>query len=452
MEKKILVPLVGILCLFFATVQAAFAREYPVFAAQPYDSLAGPDAPGIPNGTSITRDNWTQYRQYLTFGMQQLYGGQFFYHIPPGVATLVGPTISIPRPWKYARDTEQYGSQTKLVPLPTGSLDIANYVAGVPFPNPSGSNKGMEILYNVYYQYSPFAIHNRYGVITADKFNNNTGVLSDVINMRMNHISEEGMGIELPGRPTVVFQTIYDQVLAPEQSKYTALLDVQPDDVKKLSELYVFLPSLRRSLRLSAAARCAPTLGTDYTNDDNNGFSGIPTWFKATYLGEKKILGMVHEHQGPSREDPASWESVGTDGFHIFWPRPVAGFWELRKVDIIDLTPLDTVPQARGYCYGHKVLYIDQETNLILSADIFDRENKIYKLQIIVYSPSPTGDSHGSVYVGPVDGAGVIFDLQNSHMGHPYQQMKVEFNNQVPANMRDIQRYGTPAGLDQVMQ
>lgn len=452
MKKRLVGLMMAIQCLSCVIAAAAFAQKIPIFNANVYESIASPNAPDIPPGTAITRDNWTKYAPYMTIGMQETYGGKLFYHIPPGVSSLVGPTMSIPLPWKYAQDTERYGGQARLVTLSTGGVDITGYVAGVPFPTPAGPNKAMEILYNAYYQYSPFCIHNEFATMIADRYHNISGVVAEVINFRMNHLSDEGMGVALPGRPADMFQTIYDELLAPEQSKYTASIDMQPDDVKKLSELYVFLPSLRRSLRLSAAARCAPVSGTDDTNDDNNAFAGIPTWFAGTYLGDHKILAFVHEHQGTSRMDPASYESVGTDGFQIFWPKPVAGHWELRKVDVIDLTPLATVPMARGYCYGHRVLYIDQEAKIIVASEMYDQNNKLWKIKNLQYSPTSIGDSHGSMYVGPVDATDMVFDIQNDHMDHPYQQMNVQFDNQVPASFRNVERYGKPGGLEQIMQ
>jgi hypothetical protein len=42
--------------------------------------------------------------------------------------------------------TEKYGGQAQAVVLPDGRHDIRNYVAGMPFPNPSEPNKGWKIL------------------------------------------------------------------------------------------------------------------------------------------------------------------------------------------------------------------------------------------------------------------------------------------------------------------
>ena len=49
--------------------------------------------------------------------------------------------------------------------------------------------------------------------------------------------------------------------LAPEQARYTTSLELISKDPARLTEEYVFLPSLRRSLRLSSASRRTPTLG-----------------------------------------------------------------------------------------------------------------------------------------------------------------------------------------------
>ena len=80
-------------------------------------------------------------------------------------------------------------------------------------------------------------------------------------------------------------------VLKPEQTKYTTQLAQLPDDPEKFQEIYVFLPSLRRSLRLSSAARCSPILGTDWVQDDNGDglFFQVPN-FSVKLLGEKKVL------------------------------------------------------------------------------------------------------------------------------------------------------------------
>jgi len=59
----------------------------------------------------------------------------------------------------------------------------------------------------------------------------------------------------------------YSEQIAPEQGKYSTILDLTPAD-PRLDELYEYIPTLRKSLRLSQAARCAPVFGGDYLIDD----------------------------------------------------------------------------------------------------------------------------------------------------------------------------------------
>ena len=79
-----------------------------------------------------------------------------------------------------------------------------------------------------------------------------------------------GYASEMPG----YFSSYYNELEQPEQSKYTSPLELVYDDPQKVPEFNVFLPSLRRALRLSSGARCAPYAGSDYAGDDV--YAGIP--------------------------------------------------------------------------------------------------------------------------------------------------------------------------------
>ena len=75
----------------------------------------------------------------------------------------------------------------------------------------------------------------------------------------------------------------------PEQSRYTADLTIFWQDLTKTEDNYVFVPALRRSLRLSATARCSPLLGSDMIHDDQRGgYNGGLNLFNANYLGERE--------------------------------------------------------------------------------------------------------------------------------------------------------------------
>ena len=74
----------------------------------------------IPPGTVIKLDNWTRYKAFMPLFLQVLFSGQYpiKFGPEPEYNITVGPTENYPYNQQYARDTEKYFGQTKLVPVP----------------------------------------------------------------------------------------------------------------------------------------------------------------------------------------------------------------------------------------------------------------------------------------------------------------------------------------------
>src|SRR6202035_2406664 len=86
---------------------------------------------------------------------------------------------------------------------------------------------------------------------------------------------------------------LFPSVIPPEQSKYTAGLVLFFNDPTRIQENWAFVPSLRRPLRLSASARCAATLGTDSTTDDQRtGFNMLVSEATSKLVAHKMTLMM----------------------------------------------------------------------------------------------------------------------------------------------------------------
>src|SRR6185437_16872968 len=131
--------LVWIYCTGVAGAQAVGWSE------QSYDALAPSNSSKtIAPGTHINAQNWQQYKDFMPVGMQQLWAGKSFWHLPGNAEMVVGATTPTPLPKQYRADTEKYSSQVKLVPDSHGGYNITGYVAGAPFPNPSGPQAGEE--------------------------------------------------------------------------------------------------------------------------------------------------------------------------------------------------------------------------------------------------------------------------------------------------------------------
>jgi hypothetical protein len=277
--------------------------------AQDKDSALG----AIPAGTRITMQNWQRYKQFMPDGMVALFDGKYFWKMPADLAMEVGPTHHYPMPAGYADATEKYGNQIRVVPLPDGMTDIKNYVAGLPFPNPAEPYKGWKILAD-----SWFGVHAPRIIANTPETGLATGCVQDKlynINCGENVIVFHRLGfISHPGYPRTepdagnAFVSQLIMVWEPENFKYLTDLTIFYQDIKREEDNYIFVPTLRRSLRTSTFARCAPVFGSDYTKDDARaGFNGRISIFQAQFLRDQKILALTELTTAPGLF-PESWD------------------------------------------------------------------------------------------------------------------------------------------------
>ena len=235
--------------------------------AVPYDpanyaALANPDAPDIPVGTEITAQNWQRYKQYMPLGVQALWAGTFPYHFDasnPDYHMVIGPTIPVRLPSHVIVDTEKYAGQTKLKRLSSGGYGVEGYMAGVPFPDPKEPGLPYKITYNVFYRFYPLIFYSYTMLDAVDSYGNETYSKVTPIYYKLMHLSDDHTPFVNASYANGFLIGAHQEVTEPEQSRYTNIVNLTPDDPIAEPEIYIFLPTLRRSLRLSSAARCAPS-------------------------------------------------------------------------------------------------------------------------------------------------------------------------------------------------
>src|SRR5579871_748041 len=247
------------LCLAAALLIAAASADaqsnLPSFDEHFYDTLASADSnPSIAPGTVINARNWQKYRQFMPLGLQLLLAGKLAtFAPPPDFQMVVGPTQSYPLPRQYVADTEKYASQVKLIPRSDGGTSLQGYVSGIPFPHPGGPQMGAELMWDTYYNWQPHIGQIDTWSQAVDRHLSHTKTSVECVHFKQMHISTPGLPPNMPDADGV-FLTENCEVFEPEESKYTTVLQLFYDDPARVQENYVFVPSLRRSLRLSAAA------------------------------------------------------------------------------------------------------------------------------------------------------------------------------------------------------
>ena len=407
----------------------------------------------IPVGTKITMQNWQQYKQFMPLGMIKLFEGSYGWKMPADVEMNVGPARFdlIPRSWVEA--TEKYGSQTQVDLLPNGHYMIKNYHAGTPFPNPAEPNKGWKTLANNFWFVRPALYVNtpeNFGTVwSVDRFGNVAPSSFDVVYRQTAYISDPNFPNEETYAPGT-WQTQWAMQETPEQARYTASLSMFYQDQEKnpYPDTFVFVPALRRSLRLSTSSRCSPVFGFDWSYDDanGNGFNGSTSVYTADFLADRKIIGMANfSDTSEGANFPADYDMP------IAWPKPSWGTWSLRPASVIDVRRIPS--EAAGYCYSSRIMYVDKELWGGGWVDLYDSNRKLWKA---IYYYGFFADIPGLGHSG--NGvASVAYDLQNSHMtvwcgyANPGKR-KPYIDSQVPKEYFNGVKYGTPSGLMQIMR
>jgi hypothetical protein len=445
MTKHTFVTLSALTALFLGVLARCASAEM-MFDPQHYHEMVdASSARTIAPGTRITLQNWRQYKDFMPVWLQAAYSGDYQWRIGSGpeFTITVGPTTDFPLPRKFREDTEKYKGQDRLEKTSWGGYTIKGYTAGVPFPNPAEPDLAAKVMYNGWLPFRPFVSRYYTWDRIVDSYGNVSKQETDDTFFELAYLSDEGY-------PAVTqysngfFQAARYFTATPEQSKYTTELQLQPMDPTKLPELYVFLPSLRRSLRLSSAARCTPLLGTDYIADDG---AWLPSNFAPKLLGEKKMLTIVMDPK--FAYDPKSYAGGGSvrSGSFPGWPVAGTNHWELRDYYVVDLLAL---PILGNYCYSHRIYYLDKQTWIVAQAgaENYDRSGRLYKMLWTAQVPIKfRGETTTYSYATSMS---MAMDFQNQHVTWN-NDTPVQIDNEVSAESRDPVN-ATPAALARVMQ
>jgi len=416
-------------------------------------ALALADCAATP-GTVITKQNWMQYQDCFSEGVQHFWLGDLFWKMPDDAEVHVGQPHHWTLPKPYMEATEKYGGQTRLVKQPDGHYKLENYVAGQPFPNPSEPDKGTKIAANVTYkmqgyQWGQFQDMGGFPTLyTKDRFGSWAPSTFDFTYLQLAYNWESDQAI--PRTNPQAGDSWYTQWImqvTPEQSKYTAVLTIFWQDNVRDEDDYTFVPALRRSLRLSSSARCGPLFGSDLIKDDQRyGWNGGVGKFVGKWLRDEKLLSLVKINEKAAGVFPANY-----DGF-LGFPKPSWGDWETRDVDVVDLR------RARefnpGYCYGSRVDYIDKQYYTSLAEDIYDSNLKLWKIYLINTDAKALDNYGEQMWVG-----GIVFevwDVQSDHATYGTtcnpNGVRIFWDKEIPERYQNVTRYGTPGGMNLIMR
>jgi Protein of unknown function (DUF1329) len=409
----------------------------------------------IPPGTVITMQNWQKYKAFMPDGMIDLFEGKYFWKMPPDVEIPIQTPVLYPLPKPFRDAVEKYGSQARLVKMPNGEYKLDNFIAGVPFPHPSGPYKGTEIAADVTYRPGP---HLLIGFLdskappapfySVDRFGNKTMTLVDYDYRQLAYNWMPGVPKIEPGAAGAWY-TEWLMVEEPEESKYTGDLTIYYQNNLRLEDNYVFIPALRRTLRLAVSARCAPLFGSDMTHDDQRiGWNGGVGMFAGKFLRDQKVIANLSVKADPGAF-PQDYDMP------LGWAKPSWGKWQVMETWVTDVRRVPSL--AAGYCYGRRVMYTSKYYYANVHEDLYDANNKLWKIVQISFGPNINCQHPGWGMQG-YNSAGTIleqyWDVQNDHVSHvtnAYKGKPGDGDCYTP-QYDNIAKYSTPGGLMQIMR
>ena len=349
------------------------------FAAAPLlAQQAGEDAVGVPTfreGDVITIDNIDSIKAYLPAEFWS--NRDFFFY--EGMKLEIGPfyrDYSAAAPYEEA--TRKFAGQAKLGP---GNSLVA-YTAGQPFPMDQidckgDSQAGAKIIWNFDYRWRGDGVKTAYYYSYWDRGeelplyyegSSKTVVLSH--RSEPQYLKSDGDIFRGEKRKTAFGV----EVTAPFDARGIMLMtyrykasDKPPSETKN-DDTWVYVPTLRRVRRISAAQRTDAVAGTDFTFDDLFSFSGIVPQYEWECLGEMDILAPVNSKV---KAYPYSRD-------HNFGPYGLSyadDRWELRRAVKIRFKPNDS-----DHPYHHKDMYIDKESMEPLYSFAYDQKEELWKI------------------------------------------------------------------------
>lgn len=144
-----------------------------------------------------------------------------------------------------------------------------------------------------------------------------------------------------------------------------------PDEEDQVNS---YLPSQRRVRRLSAEERADSFMGSNYTLDDFEGFSGRVMDYEWTYLGQKEVL-HVSNSKWPELRFGGTQSNVAIDQ------------WQVRPTFVVELKP-----RWSGHPMSAKILLIDQQTYTPAMALVLNREGKLWRY-VMPHYQRPVADA-----------------------------------------------------------
>lgn len=304
----------------------------------------------------------------------------------PGVRMAIGATADLAPHAAYREATEQLAGGVTLAA--DGSLE--GYTAGQPFPPAvvaaaPPERAGYMVAWNnrhrwTYYGYRSeeflmcYMVRGRdTGARPADWGGDGScerSMTMDFHRVYLRHLAmlpADGYRLDLRDAERFLYKDIM-RITDPFDVAGSAFMIERPLAFGEEDQVHSYLPGERRVRRLSARERADAFMGSDFTLDDLEAWSGKIADYDWRYLGTRTVLGVVQ-----SRLDYSHFQGPLSD--------IADDEWQLRAAHVVMAKPVwDEHP------YSARVMFFDRQAHVVLMTLAFNREGRLWKILYPIYA------------------------------------------------------------------
>ena len=247
-----------------------------------------------------------------------------------------------------------------------GSLN--GYVSGLPFPDPKEPDLALKVMWNLNYHWKSDQFYYPGGFwATSRRKGGSVNRATSLIDMvYFTHRTVVEPIPNLPNPKGLFYAMILNSQTPP--NKDMATLTWRYEDVARDDEMWTYVPTLRRTIRLVSSERSNPVRGTLYTWDDFYGFDGKVTSWAPTLVVRKKMLALMNQN---TFCEPGTEYEKGMNHPILAGKKDP---WELREIYVIDVKP-----KAKRHPESKKTLYISDDIYFPIYSAVYDRNGKLWK-------------------------------------------------------------------------
>ena len=336
----------------------------------PTELLAAEPKPG----DTIDAKNVNQYQDYLPGFMVMFIKGVDF--VRPVTIKMRDTEIYYP-PKGYMEWTEK--NSGKLTIDTDGNIE-GDYHAGLPFPDPKEPNLAQKIMWNFYYRWrSDQWTFMMPGWVAYSQRRGGPITSGGGLQFYMYFTNRTSLP-PIPERdnPNGLFFAFVQHIIDGVNRNMDFLVWRYKDPTKS-DDMWTYVPTLRRTLRMISSERSNPVRGSAATYDDYYGFDGKIHEFTYKNLGKKPIITLMHQNT----------TAVSRPELFNGWDHPVL-FSDDDPYEVWDHYLIEIDPKNPRYPESKRLLWVTDHIYFASYAETYDKAGEFWKGLYQSHSPTAT--------------------------------------------------------------